>query len=996
MERTARAAVLVALSALASCGSGGSSGSGGSTGASGLTGSLAVLDHSPANDAEGVPVDVRIRVELDAAAVHDSLGYSDTGLFAGGTAVPGSFVLESGGNTVVFVPQSDLRQQTDYVFQLSPLTCDGSGRILDQQLTIAFRTIDQRPPAVAGASLAAGQTGVSQTGAIVIGFDEDLLATSATSSNVWFQDDFGAVVPAGAQVDGGALSATPIVDLSGDRHYTLHVKGGAGGVSDRAGNELSNDWSVDFRTTPDTTAPMVMAVHPAGSSTSPLAHLRITFSESVDPASVEPASIVLLDEFASIIPFDLLASADQRTLRLAPRTPLMPGRSYAVTVLSGFGALTDVSGNFVVQPHTAAFTAGSDVTPPETTSTHPLDNATSASLNTWPTATFAEALDPSSVSESTVELLEGSTRVAADIVLEAGNTVVTVRPRALLAKGRQHHFVIRGGVDGLLDVAGNPMLGDLTVTFNTTNDGTLPSVQLLPTDGNAGVPYTARLTALFDEPIDPNSVTDATVRVTGPGNTIVPGTISLARTDRVIHFEPTGSWSPGNYYTFTIVGGPQGVREVSGNHLATDQTSKFQVIAVADTVNPTLEITLNGIADPRKTDLSLPTWGFDIDVSAADPQHFSLDMSTIQVTLSGPGTMPGTESVFAQSRIDTSTLHYNLPSTWALQPGDYTVTAAVSDLSGNTGRSGQLRFRVEQPDDNALPFERTQIMWVRFDLDRDANGRPDLDDDMLLLGLITPGDPAGTNDRMRNVMRAGILARCNTAFGRAASGTPLGSHSVPVRLTDRQPLGIVHATMACSGMDPEGSRARGFGSGSTGTLGRAFFDYRNANAADHNVATAPGLGVFPAEVFFFEVGIHQQVSPQYTTLFAEKFLPVCPDLGGTAAGSDPLDATVLSAGFDYTTGTLAERRRFNDVFGAVDDWASVIGVILAHEIGHAVGLVASGANPLGLHGDASLHNEFSSAESIMSPALGYESMLFLDFVYRDLNLAYLRQRLLMK
>jgi hypothetical protein len=149
-------------------------------------------------------------------------------------------------------------------------------------------------------------------------------------------------------------------------------------------------------------------------------------------------------------------------------------------------------------------------------------------------------------------------------------------------------------------------------------------------------------------------------------------------------------------------------------------------------------------------------------------------------------------------------------------------------------------------------------------------------------------------------------------------------------------------------------------------------------------------------MFFFEAGIHLSVYPGFTTAFARKFLEICPDMGGTPAGSDPLDATVLSSSFDYLTATSAERQRYDEVFGAIDDWATVIGIILAHEIGHAVGLVASGENPLGLHGDTSLHNEFTSAESIMSPALGYDSMVFMEFAYRDLNIAYLRQRLLMK
>ena len=41
------------------------------------------------------------------------------------------------------------------------------------------------------------------------------------------------------------------------------------------------------------------------------------------------------------------------------------------------------------------------------------------------------------------------------------------------------------------------------------------------------------------------------------------------------------------------------------------------------------------------------------------------------------------------------------------------------------GEATPLPFTVEQPTAASLPFERTQVVWVRTDLDRDGNGRPD-------------------------------------------------------------------------------------------------------------------------------------------------------------------------------------------------------------------------------------------------------------------------------
>jgi hypothetical protein len=219
---------------------------------------------------------------------------------------------------------------------------------------------------------------------------------------------------------------------------------------------------------------------------------------------------------------------------------------------------------------------------------------------------------------------------------------------------------------------------------------------------------------------------------------------------------------------------------------------------------------------------------------------------------------------------------------------------------------------------------------------------------------------------------------------------------VPLRLTHRQPPGVPHMQIACGGLDPEGAANRSYGADSTGTLGRAYFDYRNSAVNELNIASVPGLGVFPGEMFLFQARIHIQVYPSFVTTFARRFLKLSPHMGGVPAGADPLDAVVLAPGFDVGSATSTQRARYEAVFGAADDWATAVGIILAHEVGHSVGLVADGRLPRGLHGDRSLHNEYSTVLDVMASAVGYDAMVSLEYRYRDLNIAYLRQRLLLK
>jgi hypothetical protein len=130
-----------------------------------------------------------------------------------------------------------------------------------------------------------------------------------------------------------------------------------------------------------------------------------------------------------------------------------------------------------------------------------------------------------------------------------------------------------------------------------------------------------------------------------------------------------------------------------------------------------------------------------------------------------------------------------------------------------------------------------------------------------------------------------------------------------VRFARREPRGLLHMQMALGGLDPEGDRTRSYGAESTGVLGRAYYDYRNGNPAERNTANSPGLGVFPAEMWLYQTRIHQQVWPSFQTVFAQRFRPLCPDMGGVPAGMHVLDAAVLTPTFDYATASAPQRSR---------------------------------------------------------------------------------------
>ncbi len=988
-------AVLATCCLWAACGGGGGGGAGFGGSADASLGIVHLLDHSPAADAVQVPLDAVIQLEFDASMALDSFGDEDTWLRVLGTNtnVAGTWT-RVGNQRVDFTPAAPLAAETDYVFQLSALTCDMAGRILDTATEIAFRTFDATPPVVVGIDLIAGAQNQSRTRTFTVTFNEPLAAATVTDTSFYLRDIYGFRYAGTRTRNGNALTLDPFVDLPGDRNFQLVA---TTALTDKAGNQFANNATTSFRTIVDTVSPSVVTAWPSMNQTgvSPRVQPTFAFDESMDPATVEASSLLFQDEFGSVVAFAIDSNAEQRTLRVRPSSPLVANRRYTMAFLLGGAAATDTSGNALVATQARTFTTGTDDIAPAIVASMPAAADTRVPPTMVATVTFAEALDPSWVDIDTVSLSVNG--AAWTIVVERPTTTtVRVTPVLALPTNANCSLGLRGGQEGLHDLAGNVPASDTVIAFTTSADAGTPTGLMLPPDGAVSIAPNSRMSFTFDAAMAIDTLNTSTLRVTDDLGTPLAGQFVISGGNRIVLFTPATPLAQLTYYRLTIVGGSAGVRRTSGNWFPADRTSRFRTGSALDSAPPSVTATVNGIHSSRLANLVLPPSGFTIDVTANDTSNQWADMGTTEVLLSGTGTGPGAPTLLAAATIGYGTLRVQVPSAAALGAGTWTLSVRVRDLAGNVGTSTAVPFTVVQPTSGLLPFDGPQLVWVRTDLDRDGNDVPDFEDDMLRLGFATAGDPLGTNAWMRRLVLDGILAQSSHLYGRGSRGEPLDSGSVGLRFTTRQPIRVAHMQMALGGLDPEANRQRTYGDDSSGVLGRAYYDYRNGNVSERNTASSPGLGVFPAEMWLYQTKIHLQVYPAYQTAFAQKFRPICLAMGGTPAGAHALDNVVLSANFDYSTATTAQRARWQTIMNAADDWALVIGIILAHEVGHSVGLVAPGAAPSGLFGDSSLHDSYAGAAEVMAPSVGYEAMTALDYAFRDIDLAYLRQRVLLQ
>jgi len=159
-----------------------------------------------------------------------------------------------------------------------------------------------------------------------------------------------------------------------------------------------------------------------------------------------------------------------RVATLTPSQLLLAGRNYTATVRGGTTdpRVKDLAGNALATDRVWSFTV--DSTPPTVTAITPSSGATLVARGTDVTATFSEAMDPATISGSTVELRSSSgALVSAVVSYSATNRRVTLNPNSNLAALTTYTVTVRGGATDprVKDVSGNALATNRTWSFST-------------------------------------------------------------------------------------------------------------------------------------------------------------------------------------------------------------------------------------------------------------------------------------------------------------------------------------------------------------------------------------------------------------------------------------------------------------------------------------------------------------------------------------------------
>ena len=388
-----------------------------------------------------------------------------------------------------------------------------------------------------------------------------------------------------------------------------------------------------------------------------------------------------------------------------------------------------------------------------------------------------------------------------------------------------------------------------------------------------------------------------------------------------------------------------------------------------------IELGINGVPTRLARDLLLPPYGWTLQVVFAPPTD--ADSAGPTTPESAPESAPELVVELREERTGMTIeiqdqlipgpgfATLTIPEAMGMREGLVAVRARATFQDGSTAEDWR-RLRIRRFP-GGPPIGSRQIIHFDFGVDRDGDGRADFEQDLEQLGLSSPAHPELTKALAARIAERS-LARVVRAYdadgdpnrtGRPRDPVPVRFQLVPVELESERPF----TTRICvGGRDPA----------QPGSVGHVRFDARNARRAGAECTVGESAGLFPAELAVY----------RESALYREIMAP-----------------------FDGDPGRLDSVERAVAVLG------DVLGTLMAHETGHALGLVAPGRPGVGLFGGDTGETYAHAIEpedtpsrepSLMDPGrrFAFEQLAGAsaagELRFRPLDYAYLRDRVVLE
>lgn len=341
-------------------------------------------------------------------------------------------------------------------------------------------------------------SGVPINSAVVAAFSEPMAALSGANFTVTCSAPCTSptgTVALNADATAATFTLASGTALAPNTPYTAVVEGA---TSLASGVALADPYTWHFTTgaTANTTRPFVTVTVPATSDPGPTpgaptnTAISAAFSADMAPASLDAASMTVTCTAPCVAPSGQVSYAvGSRTAVFRPAVALAANETYTARITA---AAADLSGNALAGNQAAlpaasdyvwTFTTGAvpDTGAPSVSATNPADAAVGVCVNKTINATFSEAMDPLTITTATFTLTAtAGSSVSGVVAYDPSTYIATFNPQANLtgAPPTQYTAKVKGGANGVKDLAGNALVADKVTTF-TTNTSTCATAPAL-------------------------------------------------------------------------------------------------------------------------------------------------------------------------------------------------------------------------------------------------------------------------------------------------------------------------------------------------------------------------------------------------------------------------------------------------------------------------------------------------------------------------------------
>ena len=532
--------------------------------------------------------------------------------------------------------------------------CGGSNTLTTPQTTLSVISVTP----------ATGSTGVAVTTPVTAIFNEVMNGTTINSSTFTLTPAGGTAVTGNVSYSGGSSTAvfTPASPLAYNTVYTATI---TTGVQNPAGTALaaSDTWSFTTATGP---APTVTAVTPGNGSTGLVANTTITatFSEAMNASTITASTFTLTPQGGAPVSATVSYNATTFTATLTPNAPLAANKTYTAAVTTG---VVGATGNAIANVNSWSFTTAEGPVPTVTAVT-PTSGTTGVAIASTVTATFSEAMDPSTLTGSTFWLTGGGASVTGTVSADPTDTIFTFTPSAPLAYNTTYTALITTGVLAASQVPEVPLAANYTWSFTIAPPPPATVSAVTPASGSTGLPITGTtVTATFGAAMTASTINPSTFALTGPSGAVA-GAVTYNSTTFTATFTPSVSFASGATYTATI---GTGATSSLGGPLPTPYTWSFTtvkgIVPTVISVTPTSGATNVNAANAVTATFSEP-------MNAA-----TLTTSTFTLTATGFPVATGTVAYNTGTQTATFT-----PSP-ALAPSTAYTATITTGAQGSTG-----------------------------------------------------------------------------------------------------------------------------------------------------------------------------------------------------------------------------------------------------------------------------------------------------------------------